>query len=145
MGLDGFDVARIVGLTLIGDVVSQLFNLAIPTLVVMWYGVVPDNIGIVYAAWRDLVMAGAVSDTGTRIMSLMASSLLIGYGVSRFERRAPLAKCVVVGCALAVQPTIAVLLYMRAISLFPLVAGPCVILGGVLRSLRAHRNQELPI
>lgn len=138
--LGSFDVAQIVAFTFIYLAVGTLIRLAIQTAIVVSFGVRPDNLGMVGFAWRDLVMAG-VPQVTLGYLATAAAFLLVGYGLSRLEPRAPLATAVVVAMGVAIVSAVGLAsneslpLWLR-FTLPPMIAF-ATIAGAALRAVRA--------
>ena len=138
MRLGPIDVARLAVWTLLTEASMQLFWLMVRAAIVASFGVVPDSVGIVNAAWRSLLSSGAVSGSVVYPAAAIAS-LLAGFALARVERRAGLGTCVVVGAAVSL--TFLVTASHGATSALWLgfalatIAGPGIVAGGASAAL----------
>ncbi|HEY4306594.1 MAG TPA: hypothetical protein VGM82_19120 [Gemmatimonadaceae bacterium] len=138
--LCSFDIAQLVAFTLLAQVAGGVINMAVRAAIVMSYGVSIDDAQVVNIAWRDLTEWSALP---TRLISLSVAAVSLfgaGYVLSRLERRAPLATCIVVGSVLSLE-TISSAIYGSAVPTWAVCAFAAIsvmatVAGGVFGIVR---------
>jgi hypothetical protein len=139
------DLVRLLLGTIVAGVLYRLLAMAIPLVIVMSLGVRPDSLGIVAAAWRD-VLTDTVALKWTGLILLRTLPALVGFIAASLNPRARIPAALTLGAFLAAT-TVYALAFVPNVSpwirTLPLLNAAPIVLGGVLRGLMDRPNREI--